>query len=74
MMDYKDMIKRLEAENQLIDLPEAQREANKWRIKLIELCHREKGAHTNTIFLDPISERLAAPDYRCTPAKFLNTD
>lgn len=74
MIDYKEMVQRLEAENKLIDLPEAQREANKWRIKLLQLYHREKVEHTNTIFLDPIAERLVSPDYRCTPAKLLNTD
>lgn len=74
MIDYKEMIHRLEAENQLIDLPESQREANKWRMKLLELYHREKVEHTSTIFLDPIAERLTSPSYRCTPAKLLSTD
>jgi hypothetical protein len=71
MMDYQKMIKKLEEENERFDTTEGQRDANKWRIHQLKLLNRPKSPETPYVRLDPISESLRDPDFRCTPSSLL---
>lgn len=71
MMDYQKMIKKLEEENERFDTSEGQREANLHRIKQLKWLNRPKSPETPYVRLDPVSERLRDPDFRCTPSSLL---
>lgn len=71
MMDAEQFIKRLEAQNELPDTTEAQREANAYRIRHIELINRPKTPKEPYVRLDPVFERLKDPNFTCTPNRLL---
>lgn len=73
MIDYKQLIERLERQNLLPDVSEAQRESNEWRIHWLKMMNRPKAPTGEYKRLDLISERLNEGDFRCTPNKLLTT-
>lgn len=74
MMNYKEMVARLEYENALIDTTDAQREVNTWRIKWLEALHRDKPAYEPTNSTDVILEVLKQPGFRFSPNFLLKED
>lgn len=71
-MDYEKYIERLKDENTRIDVTDAQREANEWRIKIIKLMNRTPSPDSPYVRLDPITERIRNPQYRNTPNMLLD--
>lgn len=71
MTDHKQIIKRLEQQNELVDTTEGQREANRLRIQWFEWLHRDKPEYTPTNATDVIMERLKDNRFTCTPASLL---
>ncbi|WP_285765892.1 hypothetical protein [Peribacillus sp. SI8-4] len=73
MMDYKQVIKKLEDENSRINTSEGQKEANEFRIKWIKELHEEKPPYTPSKFTDIVMERMFDRSYSCTPNRVLNS-
>ncbi|WML40756.1 hypothetical protein RCG19_03430 [Neobacillus sp. OS1-2] len=71
MMDYKQVIERLEKQNMNPDTTEAQREANNFRISWLKMIHREKPSKTKTVFYDAVQQRLVHGN-SVTPNGLLN--
>lgn len=71
MIDHKDIIERLEQQNNWIDTTEAQREANKMRISWLNWLHKEKPQTKPTNATDILMEAHKQPNYRCTPRSLL---
>lgn len=69
--DYQKKIEQLEKENERFDTTEAQREANKWRVKQLKHLIKPKPPVTNYMRLDPIRERLKDESFTVRPSHFL---
>ncbi|QKE76214.1 hypothetical protein HPK19_25735 (plasmid) [Arthrobacter citreus] len=67
MIDYNQLIQKLEDENNRVDTSEGQREANAFRIKYIKLINRPKQPNAPYVRLNPVQDRLDDKEYRLTP-------
>ncbi|MBV7505649.1 hypothetical protein KW850_10315 [Bacillus sp. sid0103] len=71
MTDYKQIIEQLKQQNMNPNTSESQREANSFRVKWLEMLHKEKPAPTKIVFYDAVQQRLAH-GYSITPNKLLH--
>ena len=71
MIDHKDIIERLEQQNNWMDTTEAQREANKLRIQWLNWLNKEKPQVKHAASTDILMEAHKQSGYRCTPRSLL---
>lgn len=67
MLDYEQVIKKLEDENERPNITEAQKEVNEWRIKYIKLMNRPKTVDEPYTYKNPVVEALKDPNFTCAP-------
>ncbi|MEH6946217.1 hypothetical protein V7068_03950 [Bacillus sp. JJ634] len=69
---YETLIKRLEDENSRVDTTKAQKEANQWRIRYLQMTNRpKKSSETPYVRIDAVRNALTKPGYTCAPNRIL---